>query len=388
MRRAPKTAPGVAGTAVLAERSTATEMASVAADLADVGLLTTTGDVDWANPALRRMWRLDDHARIDVRALGRALEPVSNRAPAVDDGRPRRRAPRVTPVSRALRGERVEAGLYRLTRGDGTVGVFRVSAEPVRDAAGAVIGAAMTVGDETARHDSARLRDAFIGILGHELRTPIGSILSGSELLRNDGIDAAARREIAGLLVGEADRLDRLVDQLIRLADLERRGPAETEPVHLLHLARSVAARHRQTRSRTRIEVVSLSSDSPVALGDEGYVTEALGILIQNAVRHAGRQASVQVRIEPRPAEVAIHVLDDGPGLPAGRKEDLFRLYHRGFRASTIARGAARRDGGGGTGIGLFLAARLIEAMGGRIWAKNRPTGGAEIGFALPAAPG
>jgi signal transduction histidine kinase len=372
---------------VLADRATATELASVAAGLAEVGLLTTAGDVDWANAALRRMWRLGDRGRIDARAFGRALEPVSDPAPAVDDGRPRRRAPRVTPVSRALRGERVEAGLYRLTRGDGTVGVVRVSAEPIRDASGSVIGAAMTVCDETARHDSARLRDAFIGILGHELRTPIGSILSGSELLRNDGLDTAARREIAGLLVGEADRLDRLVDQLIRLALLERRGPAETEPVHLLHLARSVAARHRQSRSRTRIDVVTVSPANPVALGDEGYVVEALGILIQNAVSHAGRRASVQIRIEPHAAEVAIHVLDDGPGLPAGRKEDLFRLYHRGFRPTTVARGAARRDPGHGRGIGLFVARAIVEAMGGRIWAVDRSNGGADIAFALPVAP-
>jgi two-component system, OmpR family, sensor histidine kinase KdpD len=72
--------------------------------------------------------------------------------------------------------------------------------------------------------------------------------------------------------------------------------------------------------------------------------------------------------------EVVVRILDDGPGFPSDESERLFELF---FRSAGTARAAA------GAGIGLFVCARLINAMGGRIWATNRPEGGAEFGFAL-----
>jgi signal transduction histidine kinase len=73
-----------------------------------------------------------------------------------------------------------------------------------------------------------------------------------------------------------------------------------------------------------------------------------------------------------------VQVLDDGPGLREDELPELFRLYVRGADAPRRASGA---------GIGLYVCARLVRAMGGRVWARNRPEGGAEFGFALPLSP-
>jgi signal transduction histidine kinase len=82
----------------------------------------------------------------------------------------------------------------------------------------------------------------------------------------------------------------------------------------------------------------------------------------------------VETRVEAAADEVRVRILDDGPGFPPEEADQLFELY---FRSARTARTAA------GAGIGLFVCARLIRAMGGRIWATNRPEGGSEFGFSL-----
>jgi K+-sensing histidine kinase KdpD len=101
-----------------------------------------------------------------------------------------------------------------------------------------------------------------------------------------------------------------------------------------------------------------------------------LTILVDNAVKFAGRSGHVTVLIAEEDGSVAVHVLDDGPGLPGGGQDAIFRLFHRGRAPGTAE---------SGLGIGLFVARAIVEAMNGRIWATNRAGGGADVGFALPA---
>jgi K+-sensing histidine kinase KdpD len=96
--------------------------------------------------------------------------------------------------------------------------------------------------------------------------------------------------------------------------------------------------------------------------------------MISTGDKSGGPGAAVAARVEVAEREVVVRILDDGPGFPADESERLFELF---FRSAGTSRAAA------GAGIGLFVCARLIRAMGGRIWAANRPEGGAEFGFAL-----
>ncbi len=100
--------------------------------------------------------------------------------------------------------------------------------------------------------------------------------------------------------------------------------------------------------------------------------------LLSNAAKYGGRGTTVETVVEAAGPEVLVRILDNGPGFPADEADRLFELF---FRSARTARTAA------GAGIGLFVCARLIRAMGGRIWASNRPDGGAEFGFSLRVMP-
>ena len=107
---------------------------------------------------------------------------------------------------------------------------------------------------------------------------------------------------------------------------------------------------------------------------DPTYVEQVMRNLLSNAAKYSGPGSTVRAAASAAGSEVIVRIADDGPGFPLDEEDRLFELF---FRSAGTARAAA------GAGIGLFVCARLIRAMGGRIWAANRPEGGAEFGFAL-----
>ena len=364
------------------ERASALELsARLALDALPVGVLVDTDDGLWANHELHRIWRRPESEPLDRATVARSLTPLadSRRTTVTTTDQPLDRDD-ARPDDLPMIGEAgftIAPGRYRLDRGDATTGVVRAESRLLVDGDGQPIGTIALVTDETSIHDAERLRDAFLGILGHELRTPITSIVGGSELLRNESLDADIRREVAASLSDEADRLNRLVDQLIRLATLERRGSV-AEPVHLVHAARRAAQRERVRFPRLRVDVVA-DGRVPAAAGDEGFVGEVLTILLDNAAKYAGPAGRVMVVVSGSEAVAAVHVLDEGPGVPASAG-DIFGLFQRGA--------VAEASSGHGTGIGLFVARAIVEMMGGRIWASNRREGGADVAFELPVAEG
>ncbi len=361
------------------ERASSLELlARLALEALPVGVLVDSEDGLWANHELHHIWRRAETEPLDRATVARSLTPLADpRRASVTTDQPvgADDEPRHPLVGEA--GFTIMPGRYRLDRGDGTTGVVRAESRLLVDSDGRPIGTIALLTDETGIHDAERLRDAFLGILGHELRTPITSIVGGSELLQNDGLDPEIRREVAASLSDEADRLNRLVDQLIRLATLERRGSV-AEPVHLVHAARRAAQRERTRFPRLRIEVVS-DGRVPPAAGDEGFIGEVLTILLDNAAKYAGTAGHVTLVVSGSETVAEVHVLDEGPGVPASAG-DIFGLFQRG-----VADEAAERHG---TGIGLFVARAIVEMMGGRIWAANRPDGGADVAFQLPVADG
>jgi two-component system sensor histidine kinase ChiS len=111
----------------------------------------------------------------------------------------------------------------------------------------------------------------------------------------------------------------------------------------------------------------------PTVVADPTYAEQVVRNLLSNAAKYGGG-SRVEIVLEAADDEVAVRILDDGPGIEAGEVDRLFELFYRS--PSTAARAS-------GAGIGLFVCARLVQAMGGHIWARPRPAGGAEFGFAL-----
>jgi len=229
--------------------------------------------------------------------------------------------------------------------------------------------------DVSAARQARAQREAFLGILSHELRTPITTIYAGSKVLaRDEPIDAETGRELASDISAEAERLFRLVEDILVMTRIER-GVLQlaNEPVLLQRVA-GVAIRLERTHwPSTRIRLTEVA-DLPAVGGDATYVEQVVRNLLSNAAKYSPPDAEVEVRLEPRDGGVACRVLDRGRGLQTAEIDDLFDLFYRSPATAAQAAGA---------GIGLFVCRRLVDAMGGRIWARPRPDGGAEFGFAL-----
>lgn len=220
------------------------------------------------------------------------------------------------------------------------------------------------------------LRDAFNSIISHELRTPITAIYGGAKLLasRERDLDETTRRDLIEDLEVEADRLYRLVEDLLVLAKSER-GPVErgTEPLLLSRLVGRVVRSEHERWPTTKF-AVRVDNAVATARGDETYVEQVMRNLLSNAAKYSPAGAVVHVIVDETPEGVRLRVLDDGPGIEASEASRLFELYYRSPTTAATASGA---------GIGLYVCRALVDAMGGRIWAAPRPEGGSEFGFVL-----
>jgi signal transduction histidine kinase len=220
-------------------------------------------------------------------------------------------------------------------------------------------------------------RDTFIGVLSHELRTPVTTIYGNSKLLGSPDRNLAeeVREDVLKDIETEAERLYRLVEDLLVLARYSREDQTESrnEPLLLQRIVPSVLQSELRRWPLTRFEV-DVDPGLPAVQGDRTYVEQVVRNLLSNAAKYSGEGTTVTVRLEDAEDEVRVRVLDQGPGFSPEDADRLFELFYRA--AQTAARVS-------GAGIGLFVCKRLVEAMGGTIWATPRPEGGAEFGFTM-----
>jgi signal transduction histidine kinase len=223
-----------------------------------------------------------------------------------------------------------------------------------------------------------QLRDAFIGVISHELRTPITTIYGLSKMLRQRGADLDPEVMVSTIedVEAEADRLQRLVEDLLVLSRAERGAvDIDGEPLGMTRILRRVVEAER-ARLPGRIIELEASEGLPLVIGEETYVEQVVRNLLTNAAKYAHPAASIRVVVEVADDEVVTRVLDEGIGIADGDTDRVFELFYRSTSATRMA---------GGAGIGLFVCRQLVEAMGGRIWAAPRSPVGTEVGFALPA---
>ena len=297
-----------------------------------------------------------------------------------DDGTPY--TPGTWPLDRSLAtGEVVHEEEVVVRAAAGRQLVLSISSVPIRDASGAVVAAVATVDDISGRKDTEALRDAFISMLSHELRTPVTTIYAGSQLLRRratlDGRDrgSGSSQELLDDIALEAERLDRIVQNFLVLARVERGAQVRGhEPVLIQRLVHRVVERER-SRWADRTIVADLPPGLPPVGADEASLELVVRNLVNNAAKYGGPGVHVVVAAERREGEVAVRVLDTGPGLTPDEAARVFDLFYRSARVSGSAEGA---------GVGLYAVNAAIAAMGGTTWASGRPEGGAEFGFTLP----
>ncbi|MFI5260019.1 MAG: PAS domain-containing protein [Candidatus Limnocylindrales bacterium] len=245
---------------------------------------------------------------------------------------------------------------------------------PVRNEAGEVTSWAGINIDITDRKDAEEFREAFLGILSHELATPITSIYAASTLMSRPGLDEARQAELIDDIGHEAERLRRLVEDLVVLARAERGTiQVHTEPVLLQHLLPKVCDEEQRRWPECRISL-NLATPLPVARADEAFVEQIVRNLLDNAAKYGPRGGQVDVLADAPDGSLRVRVLDRGPGIDPAEAQRLFDVFYRSERTSRVA----------GSGIGLFVVHRLVESIGGTIWAQPRADGpGAEFGFTL-----
>ena len=225
-----------------------------------------------------------------------------------------------------------------------------------------------------------RMKDDFISTVTHELRTPLTSIRAFSEMLHEDPeIDLADRTRFLGIIVNEAERLTRLINQILDMAKLES-GRAEwaTEEVDIGEVARETMASLGQLfRDRGVALESEIPPQGPVVLADRDRLTQVMINLLSNAVKFVpGATGLVNVRVTANGREVRVEVEDNGPGLTAEESLVIFEKFRQGGNTMT--------DKPQGTGLGLPISRQIVEYFGGNLWVESRPGAGAKFIFTVP----
>lgn len=229
---------------------------------------------------------------------------------------------------------------------------------------------------------SDRAKSEFLANISHELRTPMNGIMGMADLLAMGEL-GPGQQELLQPLRQSADELLQKIENMIELSALEV-GELLPRPVpfNLPELVDTLLAKHRAAAAAKGL-AFSARHDAglpPVVVGDADLVGKILHHLVDNAIKFTAAGgvdiATVLVARAGHGIEVAFVVRDTGPGIPADRLESLFGLFTQGDGSST------RRHGG--TGIGLAIARRLAETLGGSLTVDSRPGGGTTIRIALP----
>ncbi len=222
------------------------------------------------------------------------------------------------------------------------------------------------------------LRSALLSSISHDLRTPLASIkASASSLLQEDvQWNDEERRSFAMAIEREADRLNRLVANLLDMSRIE--GGAlkpEKEWYPIDELIHDVLGRM-QPILLDRVVQTHISIDLPPVQIDYLEIEQILTNLIENAVRYTPSDSPIDISAYIEGEQMVISVADRGPGIPSA---DLKRIFDKFYRV--LGRMAERP---GGSGLGLAVSKGLVEAHGGHIWAENREGGGTQFRFTLP----
>ncbi|MGE5466560.1 MAG: ATP-binding protein [Ignavibacteria bacterium] len=226
-----------------------------------------------------------------------------------------------------------------------------------------------------------RMKDDFISTVTHELRTPLTSIRAFSEMLHDDPkLELAERERFLGIIVGETERLSRLINQILDLAKLESgRAALRRADVDLGEVARESVASLSQVFRDKGIAVELRSADAPVTvLADRDGLIQVMLNLLSNAAKFVPAEAGrVEVKVWTAPGEAGIAVSDNGPGIRPQDRETIFEKFRQGGQD-------VMTDKPQGTGLGLPISRQIVEHFGGRLWVESAPGQGARFVFMLP----
>jgi two-component system sensor histidine kinase KdpD len=224
------------------------------------------------------------------------------------------------------------------------------------------------------RARAEELRSSLLSSVSHDLRTPLAAIMgSATTLLQGSDLRSQQRADLARTVYEEAERLSRLVTNLLAMTRVESGALAlRKEWVPFEEVVGAALERLGDRLGRRAVKSV-LPDDLPLVPVDPVLIEQVLLNLLDNVVRHTRPGASVAIEVAHDAQQVTVEVRDGGPGLPPGLEDRLFEKFTRGPGAPS-----------GGSGLGLAICRGIVLAHGGAIDARNAPEGGAIFRFTLP----
>jgi signal transduction histidine kinase len=221
-------------------------------------------------------------------------------------------------------------------------------------------------------HEAQRVKDDFLSIVSHELRTPLTSITGYAQLLERrmrDHREETKELDQLRVIREQSGRMRRLVEDLLDVSRIDRRGgvTVEPEPIDLAEELRAVVARTRRAHADREIEL-----DAPETLridADRDRIGQVLTNLTDNAVKYSPDGGPIRVSAARVGDAVEIRVADEGVGIPDDLRERVFDLFVQ-------ADGAGGRRRFGGLGLGLYITRAIVDAHGGQVWAENNSAAG------------
>jgi two-component system sensor histidine kinase KdpD len=224
--------------------------------------------------------------------------------------------------------------------------------------------------------ETESLRNTLLSSISHDLRTPLSAITgAATTLLENDAaIDAVGRLELLQTIQEEAERLNRIIKNVLDMTRLESGAIKVNKEWQPLEEIVGVVLNRLGDRLEDHPVTVKLPGNLPLIPFDGLLLEQVFMNLFDNAVKYAPKGTPLELSASESFYTVTVELADRGSGIPPGEEERIFEKFVRG------------RAAGGGVGLGLAICRTIISAHGGKIWAENREGGGAVFRFTLPAA--
>ncbi len=243
-----------------------------------------------------------------------------------------------------------------------------------------VLGAVAIIEDISERRRLEAIRRDFIANISHELKTPVGALSLVAETLEEED-DPAVIARLSGRMRAEAERLSRIIEDLLDLSRIEAEESPSRDPVPVHIIVAQAVERLRQVAEHRGIGLdVAEPATDLVIRGDRRQLVAAVHNLVDNAIKYSEQGSSVKVTVHAVGARVDIAVADHGIGIPA---RDLERIFERFYRVDR-----ARSRETGGTGLGLAIVRHVAGNHGGDVTVESREGAGSTFVLRLPRGVG
>ncbi len=224
--------------------------------------------------------------------------------------------------------------------------------------------------------EAERLRNALLSSVSHDLRTPLATIAGASSLLaeQSESLSSGLRRDLAESICEEADRLNRLVSNLLDITRLESGAIKLKREWQPLEEVIGVVLRRLEKKREANPIHLHIAADLPLVPIDGLLIQQVLFNLLDNAIKYSTTGGEIELSAQAKDGEVLVEVADRGHGISG---EDLTNVFDKFYRAPSHLQKS-------GVGLGLTVCRGIVDSHGGRIWAEQRSGGGTVFRFTLP----